>query len=111
MEPIQVIAIIFAIFAYSRVILRFKDKKMSNLEFLFWSIIWISIIVFASIPQVVNSLANVFGIERPIDLVVYVSIVLLFYLMFRIYVKIESHEQDITKIVRTVAIKESKKKK
>lgn len=111
MEPIQIAAIIFALFAYSRVILRYKDKKMSNSGFLFWSIIWISIIVFASIPQVINSFASFFGIGRPIDLVVYVSIVLLFYLIFRMYVKIESQEQNITKIVRNIAMKKSKKKK
>lgn len=110
MEPIQFIAILFALFAYSRTILRFKDKNISIREFLFWTIIWGCIILISAVPITTSWLSHIFGIERPIDIVVYASIVLLFYLLFRIYVKIESVEQDITKIIRQLAIEKKKRK-
>jgi len=109
MEPIQIIIVLFVIFAYSRVILRFKDKSVSGKEFIFWSIVWISIIVVALMPGITSFFSNLFGIGRPIDFVIYLSIIVLFYLVFRIYVKLESQDQDITKIVRNVAIKRRKK--
>jgi len=111
MEPIQIIAVLFALFAYSRAILRFKDKKITGKEFLFWSIIWISIIIVALLPGVTSWFSNLFGIRRPIDLGIYASIIILFYLIFRMYVKLEGVEQDITKVVRNMAMKKEKRKK
>ncbi|NQU98272.1 DUF2304 family protein [Candidatus Woesearchaeota archaeon] len=110
MEAIQIIAIIFALFAYSRAILRYKDKKITNKEFLFWTIIWVSMIIVAIIPIVASWFSNLFGIRRPVDFMIYASIIILFYIIFKIYVKIESLEQDFTKIVRNLAIKKNKKK-
>jgi len=111
MEPIQIVAILFVLFAYSRVILRFKDNKITVKEFIFWSIIWISIIVMAAIPKIAGWFSVLFGIRRPVDLGIYLSIIILFYLIFRIYIKLESLESNLTKITRNVAIKKGKKKR
>ncbi|MBW2969191.1 DUF2304 domain-containing protein, partial [Candidatus Woesearchaeota archaeon] len=43
------------------------------------------------------------------DFVVYLSIILLFYMIFRIYVRFESFEQDITKLTREITLKGAKK--
>ena len=109
MEPIQIVVVIFVIFAYSRVILRFKDKVLSGYEFLFWSSVWISIIIVALLPRITSWFSNLFGIGRPIDFVIYSSITILFYIIFRLYVKIEGLEQDVTKIVRSITINRRKK--
>lgn len=111
MEIIQLIIILFALFALSRAILRFKDRKISISELIFWGIIWGAVIVLAIIPGVIMSLSQFLGIGRPVDLVVYLSIILLFYLIFRLYVKTESVEQEITRIVREISLKGGKKKK
>ena len=111
MEVIQILVILFVIFAYSRVLLRLRDKQMRAGEFIFWTIIWAAVIVVAILPAITGWLSNKVGIGRPIDIAVYVSIVLLFYLIFRMYVKFEKLDQNITKLVRTVAIEKEKKKK
>lgn len=110
-EPIQVIIIIFALFALSRTILRFKDEQITTLEFIFWSLVWIIGSIIVLNPNSTFYLANLFGIQRGVDVIVYISIVILFYLIFRIYVKIEKLEQDLTKIVRELAIGKDKKKR
>jgi len=109
MELIQFAGILFALFAYSRVLLRFKEKNVSGKELVFWSVIWISIIFVAIIPGFIGWFSNIFGIGRAIDFAVYTSIVLMFYLVFRMYVRLESLEQSITKIVREMAIRKKKK--
>ena len=100
----QALAIFFSVFALSRTVLRLKGGDMTWKEFAFWAVLWIVIIIIAIIPDITFSFANILGIERGVDVLIYFSIILLFYLMFRIYVKIEKIEQDITKAVRNTAI-------
>ncbi|PIY60708.1 DUF2304 domain-containing protein, partial [Candidatus Woesearchaeota archaeon CG_4_10_14_0_8_um_filter_47_5] len=98
MQMIQIMAILFALFATSRVILRLRDRKLSTREFIFWMFLWLSVILFAFAPTLPQLFSEFFGIGRPVDLVIYLSILLLFYLMFRLYVRIDQLEQNITKL-------------
>ena len=95
MTILQFFAIIFSLFALSRVLLRTKDKKLTIPEFVFWIFIWSGLIVLAFVPYVSVALAEVVGIGRGIDFIIYVSVGLLFYLIFRLYIKIEEIEQQM----------------
>ncbi|MBU1199372.1 MAG: DUF2304 family protein [Nanoarchaeota archaeon] len=108
MQIIQIIIIIFALFALSRAFLRFKDNKLTKTEFLFWAVLWVAIIIVSFLPSILNPLSQVFGIGRAVDVIIYISIIALFYLMFRLYVKIESMEKNMTGIVRKMAINNEK---
>ena len=110
-EPIQVIFIIFVLFALSRAWLRYREGSIKATEFAFWLILWISAIIIVALPRSVGYISRLLGIGRPADLILYVAVILLFYLIFRIYVAIDGIEHKITKIVREVAIKREKKKK
>lgn len=111
MQIIQILAIIFAVFAASRVILRYREHKASWKELIFWNIVWIAAVIIAIFPNITFYFSRLLGIQRGIDLIIYISIIALFYLMFRLYVKIEGVEQDLTKVVREVSIKKAGKKK
>ena len=111
MEIIQVVIIIFALFALSRAFLRFKDNKLTKNEFIFWILLWVVVIIISVIPSVTSPISNVFGIGIGIDLIVYLSIIILFYLIFRLYVKLESVEKEITMVVRKIALNPKNKKK
>lgn len=105
---IQIFALLFAGFAISRALLRFKDRKITGKELSFWMIIWAAVIVIALLPALTFYFSRLVGIGRGIDFVVYMSIILLFYLVFRIYVQLDSMERDISKIVQQAAIKRKK---
>lgn len=107
---IQIFLIVFALFAWSRAFLRMRGKSISIGEFLFWSFIWSAIIVIGLFPGLITVISELVGIGRGIDLAIYVGIVLLFYLMFRLYVKVDSQSIEITKLVREIAIKDAKLK-
>ena len=109
-EPIQIILILFILFALSRAWLRYKDGHISAAEFAFWLIVWVSAITAIISPRTVGFFSNYLGIGRPADLITYVAILVMFYLIFRIYVALDGIEQTITKVVREVAIKKEKKK-
>lgn len=108
MEILQILIIVFGLFAFSRVILRFKGKEITMKEFIFWSILWLVIIFFGFLPDITKIFAGLLGIGRGTDAAIYVSIILLFYLLFRIYVKTENIEQEVTKIVREITLKKKK---
>ncbi|MBI2547984.1 DUF2304 family protein [Candidatus Woesearchaeota archaeon] len=110
MGPIQIVSLLFVAFALSRTVLRWKDKQIGTRELMFWTIIWVGVLFVAFLPQLTSSFSLLLGVGRGVDLVIYLSIVLLFYLNFRIYVQIDNLERKMTKIVRSLSIEKPKKK-
>lgn len=107
-QGIQILIILFALFAWSRAILRFKDGAIKWNELLFWSFLWGALIVLTVNPAITFFFSKLVGIERGVDFFLYLSVMLLFYLIFRIYVKLDNMDQEITKVVREVALKKRK---
>lgn len=108
---LQIIVIAFALFAWSRALLQYKDNKMRTLAFLMWSVVWVGAIGTVLVPQFAIWASNALGIQRPIDVLVYGGIIVLFYLVYRLYALLENVRQDITKLVRAIALIEPKNKK
>lgn len=110
MYLIKIIAVVFIVFALTRVILRLKDRHITLGEFFFWVLIWTGGLVVIFAPGAINIFADTFGLESGIDVIVYLSIILLFYLLFRLYVRIENQEHNITKLAREITLKTAHKK-
>ena len=98
MTLIGIIIFIFALFALSRVILRAQDKSISFGESLFWVIIWVTIVWLTMFPQVTDKLSKAVGIGRGADTAFFTAIILLLYIVFRLYVKIDKLDRDITNL-------------
>lgn len=109
MTVVQIILTIFLLFALSRVVLRFRGGQIKFTEFGFWSFLFSMAIVVILYPTETTKLANNLGIGRGVDLVVYASIVTLFYLVFRIYVMMEDIRHEITELVRKIALERKSK--
>lgn len=105
MEIIQILIIIFSLFALSRVFINIKDRNLEKLEATFWTLFWLATTFVAIFPTSVTIVAELLGVERGVDLIIYGVIILLSYMIFRLYAKLENTEKKITKIVRTIAIK------
>lgn len=102
----QVVLLVFLFFAISRVFLRFKGGILSTVGFFFWSGLFGIAIIAVLAPGLTSKIAQAVGIGRGVDAVVYSSIVLLFYLIFRLHVFIEDIKHDITTLVKKLALKE-----
>ena len=107
---IQIVIILFTLFVISRAFLRYKEKNISLIEFILWALLWIGIIIAALLPQTTTFLAKILGVGRGVDAVLYLAIIVLFYGLFRLYIKQEHIEHEITKIVRHIALKEKDEK-
>lgn len=109
---LKIIGVIFIFFVGSRVILRFKDKSISRREFIFWIFLWTGVAILIFNPNISDYAAKFLGIGRGADTIFFLSIVALFYLLFRLYVKIDRLDRDITDLtVKTSKQLRDKEKK
>lgn len=106
--PLQLLALLFLVFAFSRVWLRAREGSIGWGMFVFWTLIWLLAIVAVIRPDLTQEIANELGIGRGVDAAIYISIVLLFYLNFRSNVSIENLRHEITRLTREIAIKNEK---
>ncbi len=101
---IKIILILFVLFALVKVAMRYKDKVISLQELILWTIFWFLVSFLVLFPDITSYAANVVGVGRGVDLVIYLAILILFYLMFRALSKLDKVEKDVTKVVRKVAL-------
>ncbi len=102
---IQILGICVAVFLWIKAIQKFKQKRMPLSEFIIWSSVWVGMIVVGFLPITVSFIAKWFGIGRGIDVAVYLSIIVLFYLVFVLFSKIDKQREEITRLVREIALK------
>lgn len=105
---IQIILSLFIIFVVFNVISRYRKKEITAHEFIFWIFFWALVLTAIVYPRSTDKIAKIVGVSRGADLLVYLSIFALFFIVFRIFVKIEKTEKNITKIIRKIAIDEAK---
>lgn len=108
---LQIIITLFVVIVVFRLTKKYKESILKTSEFIGWLIIWVIVVVVFWLPQTTSYLAALLGIGRGVDLAVYLSVILLFYLIFRLYLKIDRQQKDITKIVRHLALDETEKVK
>ncbi len=110
MLPIQLLILAFAVFAVARAAAQFRAGRLRAAGLLGFIILWMAVAAVALLPQSTTWLANAVGVGRGSDLVIYAALALLFYLSFRLFVKIEETQREITKLVRALALKDLERK-
>ena len=102
----QIIALLVIGFFLARIFVQRKNKQVSRTEFLFWLIFWfLSAMVIVFIKKIDILVADLGFSAAGIDVLLYLSVAALFYLIFRLRIKLEKIDREITKIVREIAIK------
>ncbi|MBR5504204.1 MAG: DUF2304 domain-containing protein [Methanobrevibacter sp.] len=92
--------IIALVFMYNRV----RHKKSTPATFALWVFIWIVLLFFAFAPKISDPLAGFFGFSRGLDLLIVAAFGIVTYAGFRFYVKIDDLNQNMTQLVRELAI-------
>ncbi len=109
MMIIQIVLVIFFLFALLKVSSRFRSGELSGKETLAWTMFWVMSAVVVVNPNSTSILAKTLGVGRGVDAVIYLAITLLFFLVFKIFVYLEKIERQITKLVRRDTLDQSKK--
>ncbi|MGL6297707.1 MAG: DUF2304 domain-containing protein [Methanobacteriaceae archaeon] len=101
----QIIVIIIAILGSLVVFLRYNAGKMPFRDFSLWVILWIALVFISFVPlHILTTISKRFGFGRPLDFLLITAVIILFYLLFRVYLMIERIDQDITSLVEKLAI-------
>ena len=79
MQAIQIVLTIFAAFAVSRVLIRYRRGGMRLLHLGLWLIFWAAVIVVSVHPTTTDRLAILLGVGRGVDTAMYLSLLLIFY--------------------------------
>ena len=107
---LQIIISILVIIALSVIIKRKSQNKLSLGQAATWFLMWLIVLIVFWYPESTSYLASSLGIGRGADLIIYAAIVVMFYMLFRMYLRMDKLSDDITKIVRKVGIDEVNKK-
>lgn len=105
---IKILFTLFALFALSRAIIRFYSKDLNLKELIFWSVLWVGLTFLVFVPGKTTFLAKILGMERGNDAMFFLGIIALFYASYRLYVKSNEQEKEITRLVRALALKNVK---
>jgi hypothetical protein len=106
---IKVLLLAFFLFSLSRAVLRFRDGHINARELVAICLFWMAASVVVVWPTVTTLLANLLGVARGTDAILYLTVAALCYLAFRTYIRIRDVEKQLTELVRRLALFEAER--
>ncbi len=103
MIRLTLLGLIILLFAH--VLTQYRRRTIAAGAAVLWSLLWIAGAVLVLWPDLSSRLASAVGVGRGVDLILYIAILAVFYILFRVMVRLESIERSITDIVRKDALK------
>ena len=103
---IKTVLLLFILFVVVRTVIRFYCKEVHSRELVVWLVFWGLVSFAVATPKLTDVAANLLGVSRGADLLVYISVLVLFYVVFRISIKLEKIDKALTKVVRKEALEE-----
>jgi len=107
---IQIITVFFALFMLYISFVHYKKANIDRREYVLWTGIWLVFIYFAIFPRILDPLLSRLFVTRAMDLLTIVAFMILAYLGFQNHVGIKSLQKQITKLVRSEALKNARSK-
>src|SRR3989339_97831 len=111
MSLIQIIILVFTAFVIVKLAKRLHGRELTVPIFSLWLVFWLGVALITWKTSILDRLAAFVGGGRGADLVIYIALLLLFYMLFRIFVKLDQLERRISEIVRHSALRNFEDKK
>ena len=106
---IQYIATAIITLIITQQIVRFVKDKPTFFKTFVMTLFWGAVLFLIWFPEVMGWLGKVTGVGRGVDVLIYLSIIFLFYYVLRQNTKIDKLQKEITKLVREIAKENAKK--
>ncbi|HPT08103.1 MAG TPA: DUF2304 domain-containing protein [bacterium] len=102
----QIIALLILVFFILKLTIQWRKKTININEFIFWLIFWlIASLLIIFIKPIDQLVINMGFSSSGINLIFYVAVLLLFYLIFKMRLKMVKLEKDITDLSRELTLK------
>ena len=103
----QIFLMFLVLLIMGLVVLGHRQRRISTISFFFWTVLWTAAATVIIYPKSTMIVAHFLGIGRGTDLVLYLSVILILYLLIKVYVRLEQVDREITQIVRAIALREA----
>ena|SRR3990167_3119194 len=107
----QWILMLFALLTLLRARRQYTRKRISRSWFFIWSLLWVGIFIAAAMPRTLDAIAGLVGVARGADLFVYLAVLILLTGVFRLLIKVNQVERQITQLVRALALQQADRPK
>lgn len=107
MYTYQIIILIISIIAIVLATHQYRKDSLNVMTLISWVLIWILIIIFSLFPQISTIFASIFGLGRGLDALYIFAVIISFYIMFKLYNKIDEQKKRIDNLVSQLAIYEN----
>lgn len=105
MKAIQVVLGLIALVGAVSAFNRYRAHRLPSRAFWLWVSFWVCASVLILAPDLTTRLAARLSVGRGADLTMYLGLLVGFYIMFRLYQRVENLEREITLLVREIALK------
>ena len=85
-------------------LIRYLTEKQSLATTILWTVLWLFVILFSIFPAASERFASLFGITRGLDFIIIVGFVVMLYVLFRLYGKLDKLQDDLNKVVKEMAL-------
>ena len=104
---VKVFSLALAVIAISKSYVDFRARTESLQMFLLWSLTWITVVIVALFPSIVDVILA-YSASGRVGLGTFFGMGLVFvlFVVYRIYVKLERVEQKLIKTIQELALKE-----
>jgi hypothetical protein len=101
---IKLLAVLFALIAIRRVIVRYRRGGALTVEFVLWFLIFSGIGVVVFIPKSTDRVAHWLGVSSGFNALTFVAIAGLLFAVYRLVSRVHTIERDVTRLVRAQAL-------
>lgn len=101
----QIIIPAFSFLMILSAFFRVLSKRQSWRELVLWTLFWGGGAFLALFPTVLDTIAHFFGVENGARAFLLVFMLILFFALFKIIIRLEKQEEQLTKLVRYEALK------
>lgn len=109
MMALQLVSIIFGLYMLYWSFLVYKKRLIYRNELFFWVVVWVSFMVVVMLPESTKDILQVFKINRVMDLLMILTLVVLWFVTFKNYVENKQLRKKLQDLVRTTAINKALK--
>lgn len=102
----QIIALLVIAYFLIKFIRQKRQRTITASEFVFWILFWVAAAAAIVFIKQLDSLVTAWGFSSGINALLYLAVLFLFYLIFKMRLQIAKLDQDLTEMNRTVSLKD-----
>lgn len=101
----KVLSVVFSVLVISKSYLSYKARRESLVMTVFWSATWVLIILIAAFPALTDKILGISKHSGGTGTLLGIGLIFLYFVIYRVYVKADRIEKQLSKVVREMALK------